>query len=158
MAEIKKAIDINAPLEKVFDYVADASKALTFMPNFTRFEPLGQPRRGLGARVAAAGTVFGMPFKTQLEIVEFEENRRFVSHSTQGVKSVSTWEFRALPDGGTEVTFISDYQMPGGMLGRLFDGAVMAKEVEKNTVQTLVNLKKVIEGRPNLKAVDYASH
>ncbi len=158
MAEIKKAIDINAPLEKVFDYVADASNALTFMPNFTRFEPLGLPRRGLGAKVSAAGTFFGMQFKTQLEIIEFEENQRFVSRSTQGVKSLTTWEFRSLADGGTEVTFTSQYSMPGGMLGRLFDGAVVAKDVEKNTIQTLVNLKKVLENNPRLKAVDFASH
>ena len=38
-------------------------------------------------------------------------------------------------------------------LGRLMDKLVMEKEIEKNTIQTLVNLKKILEGRPNLRAV-----
>jgi hypothetical protein len=30
---------------------------------------------------------------------------------------------------------------------------LMEKEIEKNTINTLVNLKKILEGRPNLRAV-----
>ena len=153
MAEIVKAIDINAPVEKVFNYVADAHNALTYMPNFSRFQPVGQPESGLGAKVEAAGEMMGIHFNTVLEIIEFEDNRKLVSRSTQGIKSLSRWQFKPLPNGGTEVTFVSDYSLPGSMLGRLFDKLIMEKEVEKNTVQTLVNLKKVLEGKPNLRVV-----
>ena len=153
MAEIVKAIDIAAPVEVVFDYVTDPRNALNFMPNFTKFDPIGRPERGLGAKVEAHGTAFGMQFKTILEIVEFVKNRRFVSRTTEGIKSTSTWQFEPLPDGGTEVTFISEYNLPGRMLGRLFDKIVMEKDIEKNTIQTLVNLKKILENRPNLRAV-----
>ncbi len=157
MAEIVKCIDIDAPVEAIFEYVANPHNALTYMPNFTRFAPVGEPERGLGAKVEAAGQFLGMNFKTQLEIVEFEENKKLVSRSTQGVKSVSVWQFKPLPTGGTEVTFISDYSLPGKMLGWMLDKMLMEKDVEKNTVQTLVNLKKVLEGKPNLRVAKFAT-
>lgn len=157
MAEIVKSIDIEAPVEVVFEYVANARNALNYMPNFTKFEPVGQPERGLGAKVEAAGHFLGMHFSTELEIVEFEENQKLVSRSTKGVKSTSTWQFKPLPNGGTEVTFVSDYQLPGRKLGWLLDKMLMEKDVEKNTVQTLVNLKKIMENKPNLRVANYAT-
>jgi uncharacterized membrane protein len=153
MAEIIKSIDIAVPVEVVFDYVTNPYNALTFMSNFSQFKPAGHPERGLGARVDAAGTFMGMQVKTQLEITEFVPNQRFVSRSISGVKSMSTWKFKPLPNGGTEVTFISDYSLPGAGLGRLFDKLLLEKDVEKNTIDTLVNLKKVLEGKPNLRVV-----
>ncbi|HEX2911813.1 MAG TPA: SRPBCC family protein [Chloroflexia bacterium] len=154
MAEIVKSIDIAAPVETVFNYVADPRNALTYMANFSKFEPVGVPEVGLGAKVEASGSFMGMQIKTQLEIVEFIPNQRLVSRSIQGVKSYSIWQFKPLPDGGTEVTFVSDYTPPGSKLGRFLDKLVLEKDVEKNTIETLVNLKKVIEGKPNLRVVN----
>jgi uncharacterized membrane protein len=151
MARIVKAIDIAAPVEMVFDFVSNARNGLKYMANFTRFEPLGQPERGLGARVHASGDLLGVHYETQLEIIKFEPSKALVSRSTQGIKSHSIWQFLPLPDGGTEVTFVSDYVLPGGGLGRVLDRLVIEKSVEKNTIQTLINLKKVIEGKPNLR-------
>lgn len=145
MAEIVKTIEIKADVQTVFQYVANPHNGLNFMPNFTRFAPHGQPEQGLGAKVDAVGSFKGVEFKTQLEIVEFEPNQRFVSRSTQGVKSMSIWQFKALPNGNTLVTFTSDYTLPGKTLGWLLDKMVMEKDVEKTTQQTLVNLKQVIE-------------
>lgn len=153
MAGIVKAIDIAVPVEVAFDYVANPQNGLKFMPNFTKFQPVGPVEHGKGAQVEAAGTMFGVNYKTTLEIIEFVPNQKFVSRSTEGVKSTSTWLFKSNAEGGTEVTFASDYTLPGSFLGRLMDKLVMEKEIEKNTIQTLVNLKKVLEGRPNLRAV-----
>lgn len=153
MAEIVKAIDIAVPVEVAFDFVTNPQNGLKFMPNFTKFQAVGPLSQGKGAKVEAAGTMFGVQYKTILEITEFVPNQKFVSRSTEGVKSNSTWKFKSNPDGGTEVTFASDYTLPGSFLGRLMDKLVMEKEIEKNTIQTLVNLKKILEGRPNLRAV-----
>jgi uncharacterized membrane protein len=153
MAEISKAIDIAVPVEVAFDFVTNPDNGLKFMPNFTKFQAVGPLNRGQGARVEAAGTMFGIQYRTILEITEFVPNRLFVSRSTEGIKSTSTWKFQPLPDGGTEVTFTSDYTLPGKALGRFLDKLLMEKEIEKNTINTLVNLKKILEGRPNLRAV-----
>lgn len=157
MSQITKAIDISLPPQQVFDYIADFRNSLNYMPNFTKFDAIGSIARGLGATVEAEGHFLGMSIKTVLEIVEFEENRRLVSRSTQGVKSISIWDLKPLPDGGTEVTFTSEYSLPGRMLGWMLDRLLVEKDVEKTVVQTLVNLKKVLEGKPNLRVASPSS-
>jgi uncharacterized membrane protein len=157
MAEIVKSIDIDAPVETVFEFVINPHNALKYMANFSKFQPIGQPEQGLGAKVDAAGSFLGMHIHTQLEIVEFEQNKKFMSRSSSGVKSQSTWFFRSLPSGSTEVTFASEYTVPGRKLGWLLDKLLVEKDVEKNTVETLVNLKKAIEGKPNLRVADLAT-
>lgn len=152
MAEITKSIDINVPVDVVFDFVANPHNTIKYSPNFTKFEPTGSKERGLGAIVEATGTFMGLNIKTTLEIVEFEENVKLVSRSIGGVKSMSVWQFKPLPDGsGTEVTFTSDYTVPGSKIGWLLDKMLMQKDVERTTIESLVNLKRLLEGKPNLR-------
>ncbi len=156
MAQIIKCIDINVPVEVAFEYVSNPRNTLKYSPQFNKFESVGPKERGLGAMVEATGHFMGMDIKTKLEITEFIENVRFVSRSVGGVKSTSTWEFKPMPDGSTEVTFTSDYTMPGSFFGKLLDKVVMQKDIEKTTVESLVNLKKLLEGRPNLRVAAHA--
>jgi uncharacterized membrane protein len=95
----------------------------------------------------------GMTIKTTLEVTEFEQNKKFVSRSTKGVKSTSTWEFKEISPEKTEVSFTSDYSLPGRGIGWLLDKMLIEKDVEKTTIETLVNLKKNLEGKPNLRPV-----
>ena len=46
MAEIVKAIDIAVPVEVAFDFVANPHNGLKFMPNFTKFQPVGSRDHG----------------------------------------------------------------------------------------------------------------
>jgi hypothetical protein len=43
--------------------------------------------------------------------------------------------------------------MPGKRLGWLLDKMLIEKDVEKTTIETLVNLKKIMEKKPNLRPV-----
>lgn len=151
MPEITKVIDIMVPANEVFEYVADFRNSLTYMVNFDKFEACGEIAYGAGAEVMAEGRFMSVPIKSRLKIVEFDPPRRFVSQSTEGVESTSTWEFNDLPpfEGvGTEVVFTSNYTVPGGKLfGGLLNGVLVERNIEKQTIQTLVNLKKVLEQR-----------
>jgi len=153
MAEISKSIDINAPVEDIFNFVTDPRNTIKYSPQFTKFEPVGPQEQGLGAKVEAAGNYMGVTVKTTLEVTEFEPNKRFVSRSTTGVKSTTIWEFREISPDKTEVKFTSDYSMPGRGLGWLLDKMLIEKDVEKTTIETLVNLKKIMEKKPNLRPV-----
>lgn len=153
MAEITKSIEIDVPVGVVFDYVTNPHNTVKYSPQFTKFEPVTEQDRGLGAKVEAAGNFMGITIKTTLQVTEFEENKRFVSTSTEGVKSTSVWEFKPLEENKTEVVFTSDYIVPGKKLGWLLDKMMVSKDVEKTTIETLVNLKKILEKRPNLRVV-----
>ncbi len=157
MAEISKIIQINAPVEEVFDFVANPHNTVKYSPQFNSFVPIGPKERGLGARVQVSGTMMGLQFRTVLQIVEFVENSLIVSNSTEGVKSRSKWEFKPNGKGNTEVRFTSNYSLPGSGLGRLLDKMLIQKDVERTTVASLINLKRLIEGTRNAKANNQGS-
>lgn len=145
MLRVERSIDIFAPIERVFAYVADYRTALRWMHNFTRFEPLpGTPTSGLGAQVAVTGTAFGFPVSTTLEIIEFVPERRLVSRSTGRIRTSSEWSF-APTESGTRVTFQSSYDLPA-FVERLVGREEIQRELLGGADQSLANLKRDLEG------------
>ncbi len=146
MATIRKSIEIGAPIAEVFGYVADPANALSWMVGFDEFVPVGSPTAGKGARVRASGRVLGIRVTSYLEIVEFVENDRIVSVTTEGpVRSVSVWAFAPSP-GGTLVTFRGEYRVHGLPVPALGDH-LLAHEVASHTTLSLRHLKRVLEAR-----------
>src|SRR3972149_9535830 len=103
--------DITAPVEEVFEFVADHRNALYYMDHFQSFRPVTPHSYGLGAEVWAGGRLRGIPISTRLRVVAFEKNRRLVSVSTHGIRSASAWSFEPC-SGGTRVTFTAEYAWP----------------------------------------------
>lgn len=145
MARIRKSIEIEAPLEDIFSFVADYRNARHFLQSFSEFQAITKSQRGLGAKARASGKFWGLPVITVLEITEFELNKRIVSKSVSGIRSSSIWTFEP-GRKGTRVTFTAEYTVPGLMIGRLMENLI-EKDVEENTRHTLINLKRLMEKR-----------
>jgi ribosome-associated toxin RatA of RatAB toxin-antitoxin module len=59
MARVEEQAIIPAPVDQVFDLIADHRRALEWLEGFTRFEHVKGPERGLGARVLTEGRMLG---------------------------------------------------------------------------------------------------
>jgi hypothetical protein len=59
MAHVEEQGIVPAPIEDVFDLIADSRRALTWLDGFSRFDALPGPERGRGARVRAEGRYLG---------------------------------------------------------------------------------------------------
>ena len=141
-------VDIAAPVEEVFEFVADYRNALDYMDHLHTFRPVTRHSHGLGAEVWAGGRLHGIPISTRLRVTAFEKNRRLVSVSSHGLRSTSTWSFEP-NNGGTRVTFVAEYALPKVPLaGRLLSGR-LDDAVRVGTRRTLENLKRVLEQRRN---------
>src|SRR5438067_13637294 len=140
MPRVERSALIAVAPEVAFAFVADPANALTWMHGFSRFEHVDAAQRGVGAKVSATGSVFGIPVATTLEIVEYDPPRRLGSRTTGRLKSYSLWEFEPA-DGGTRVSFTGDYDVPGGLL-RFMGGPLVERELEKNAETSLSNLKQ----------------
>ena len=143
MPRVERSALIRTTPERAFGFVADPDNALRWMHSFSRFDPEQAGHAGLGAKVTATGTVMGIPVTTTLEVVEFDPPRRLSSRTTGRLKSYSTWQFEPA-DGGTRVTFLGDYDVPGALL-RMIGGPLVQRELETNAEKSLSNLKAILE-------------
>jgi carbon monoxide dehydrogenase subunit G len=142
MAHVEEQIQVAAPIHDVFELVADHRRARSWLDGFDRFDHVGGPDRGLGARVRAEGRFMGVAVQTHLEIVEYVPPDRLVSQSTTGIKSKTVWALREV-DGGTLVSFVGDYRLPLGL--RLIGDLALEQIVADQTRRSLANLKRLCE-------------
>lgn len=59
MARVEEHAIIAAPIDPVFDLIADHRRALDWLEGFTRFEHVAGPEQGIGARVRTEGRMLG---------------------------------------------------------------------------------------------------
>ena len=141
MATAKSSININAPVEKVFEYVQPETLP-EIWPSFVEVKNVKELPNG-GYSWEWVYKMAGMRFNGASEDTEFVANERTVSHSTGGIESTITWMYQP-EDGGTKVTIIAEYTVPVPLLGRLAE-AFIVKLNEHEAEAILANLKARME-------------
>lgn len=130
---------IDAPIEVVFETVADMRKYSQAVPHVTGVEFLTDSHLGVGTRFRETRVVKGRPTTTEIEVAEFEDNRciRCVS-DTHGTVWDSRFEV-APKDGKTQLTLTMDaraYKLASKIMNPLIRGMVMhAVEDDMDAVQ-----------------------
>lgn len=59
MAHVEEALSIIAPIDQIFELIADHRLALSWLEGFSRFDHVSGPERGVGARVRTEGRMMG---------------------------------------------------------------------------------------------------
>ena len=72
--EVSRTID--APLDLVFQTVADIKNYSKAVPDIVKVEFIGDQQSGLGTRFRETRLMKGKEASTELEVTEFEENRK----------------------------------------------------------------------------------
>lgn len=142
MATVKKSISINAPVEKVFEYVNEPTKLPEVWPSMVDAKDIQILPNG-GKKFRWLYKMAGMRFEGMSEDVDVIPNQKIVSKTGGGVESTITWGFQA-EGGGTMLTFESEYKVPIPLLGRLAE-AFIVKQNEHEAEVLLANLKARME-------------
>jgi uncharacterized membrane protein len=109
------------------------------------FEPVGAKDYGLGS-VFDVHLQLGVPIRTRIETVEFEEGRVIGMDSVKGFKARSRWYFEADGDNRTRITAKVAYDLPFGPAGRAM-GKVMEPVVKQAVNHISQHLKTNLESR-----------
>ena len=137
---------MNAPREKVWDFVIDPNKIGKCLPDLKSLEVEGDNKFVAVARVGI-GFMKG-DFKFQLAIVEQNppSHARLKGTGTGVGSSVNmdTWVDLAEADGGTKLTYKADVQI-GGTLASVGQ-RVIGGTVEKTISEVFRCVKKKLEG------------
>lgn len=142
MAKIQKSIDINAPVEQVFDYVDDPANLPEVWPSLVEIKDV-EPLPGGGHKYRWVYKMAGMHFEGTGQDTEFAPPRRVVATNKGGIESTLTWTFDSTA-GGTTVNLEVAYSVPLPLLSRLAE-AFIIRQNEREMELLLVNLKSRLE-------------
>ncbi len=145
MARIDAKIEVEAPVEKVFDFVA---KVVDNHPKFFRFvqkvEVTSEVKRGTGSTFRYEVKSAGIKNTFENQVTKYVENEMMEWESIAGMKNKGGWYFVPI-EKGTEVTFVMDYELPASYLGKVLDKLFVEKENRKDVHASLQNLKSILE-------------
>lgn len=149
MPIFRHSTDIQAPVERVFAFHMDPTNLVRVSPpgsqtHLVSVSPL--PLR-VGTRVTIRGMQMGMTVTLEAEITALEENRMFEDHQVRG--PFKSWRHRHLFEpisGGTRLTDEIEFEMPGGLAGRLVGMGVVMGQLEKAFAHRHEATKRLLEG------------
>jgi uncharacterized membrane protein len=140
MTTVDKEIMIQAPLEKIFNFLVKPSNLPQIWPSLIEIknEQL-LPNGGYSAKwVYKMG---GMHFQGSSEVTNIIPNCWFTSKTWGAIDSAITWTFRAKNDL-TRVTLTTEYQVPLRRLNRLAETVIVKKnEQEANLILNSLRVK-----------------
>ena len=148
MARLKLTTFINAPVERCFDLSRSIDLHLLSMAT-TGEQAIAGKTRGLiaqGETVTWEAVHFGIRQRLTTTITEMNYPDYFIDEMTEGAfKSMRHLHKFDSRGGGTVMTDEFHYETPFGILGRLFDGLVLARYMTTFLAERNKVIKRVAE-------------
>lgn len=143
MPTFEQTIDVAAPLDEAFLYVADFRTATEWDPGIVQSRRVNNGPIGKGATYDVTAVFRGNRVPFRYEIVEFEENHRLVLHGA-GAKARSADEIRFEQMGdGTRIAYHAVLTMKG--LRRLAE-PFLGRTLDAMGARALAGLKAKLDG------------
>jgi len=116
-----------------------------WMDMFKEVKVTSEKPVGIGTTSRWVGDVGGTRTEVESEVTEFVENQKIAWRSTYrkmtGFGSVTLKPV----EGGTEVTYLIDYELPHSILGEIVVKVIVDRDIEKGIERGLHNLKNLLE-------------
>jgi len=142
MANVKRSITINAPVEKVFNYIADPKVQSEWVPSLVDVTDVSGS--GVGQHYRWTYKMAGVMLKGETTVTENIPNERRVTQSKGGV--TSTWIINLEShDDGSMMELDIEYTIPVPVLGKLAEKIVL-KRNEREADLAMANIKDQMEG------------
>ena len=142
---LAECVEISAPPEAVWDYLAEPEHYLRFMSGVTRWEVQGEQRNGKGARYRMLIRIGAAQVGGLIEMVEWIEPRDMAWSSVTGVDQRGRYRIRKLPGGRSKVELRYQYCVAGSGIWGWISEHVSAPTLGRHMRRTLHQLKRQVE-------------
>jgi uncharacterized membrane protein len=142
MAKVERSITINAPVEKVFNYIDDPLNQLEWVPSTMEITDVSGS--GVGQHYRWTYKMAGVLLKGETTVTEHLPNERIVTQIKGGVTSTWILSFKT-QDGGTMMELDIEYTIPIPVIGKLAEKIVL-KRNEREADLAMANVKEKMEG------------
>lgn len=143
--KVERTVTVDAPAQKLYDVVMDPTRLSEWVTIHHRLEdaPPGMLRKG--SELTQSLKLAGRHFKVHWTVVENDACERVVWEGRGPVGSHARVVYAFTPRGETtEFCYVNEYDLPGGVLGRVAGGAV-ARVAAKEVDGSLARLKRIVE-------------
>jgi carbon monoxide dehydrogenase subunit G len=141
---IAEHVDVLASPGVVWEQVSDPTRVLDFFAGVTRWECVGGPRSGMGARYRMLMRVGSAEVGGLIEVVEFDVERDLAWNSVTGIDQRGRWRVRA-GEHGTRVELRIQFGVAGGGIWSWLSEQLAGPIVRGNVKRTLSQLKRAVE-------------
>jgi ligand-binding SRPBCC domain-containing protein len=152
MTSIKYEIEINAPVDKVFEYYTNPDNIKQAWPQdiIKESESLsGSNKDEEGSEMKVKGEYMGREDEMILEVTEKEQNKRLVTQQKEGpFKSwTSRQEFnQSNGQGTTHIRHVIDYELPTtGKIANFLSGDQAKNKIQQGLQQAAQTVKQKLE-------------
>jgi uncharacterized membrane protein len=140
MISIEKSIVINKPVEEVFAFVTDASKAPSWQGSLESVEGRASM---VGQQHTEVRKLLGRDVRTVVELTAYEPNARWALKVVKGLVPYEVTVLFESHDGGTRLTTRVNGEATG--LFRGMEG-IINSQLEKSMEEDTRRLKRILEG------------
>jgi carbon monoxide dehydrogenase subunit G len=144
--KVERNIEIAAPPERVYDVVMDPSRLEDWVTIHHHLEDAPNGPLEKGSKLTQCLKLAGKKFKVRWTVVENDPCRRVVweGKGPVGSKAHIEYGFEAENGNRTDFSYLNQYDLPGGALGRIA-GRTVARVTQRELEGSLQRLKSLVE-------------
>jgi carbon monoxide dehydrogenase subunit G len=143
--KVERTVDIAAPPQRVYDVVMDPARLEEWVTIHHHLEDAPNGRLRKGSKMTQCLKLAGKKFKVRWTVVENDPCVRVVWEGRGPVASHARVVYGLEGDGdGTKFSYLNEYDLPGGALGRIATRAV-SRVTQKELEGSLQRLKSLVE-------------
>ena len=152
MTTIQTQIEINAPLNTVFEYYTNPDNIKESWPRdiVKESENVSGQKSEEGSEMKVKGEYMGKQDEMLLEVVEKEQNKRLVTRQTEGPfqKWESTQEFQSNGNNSTNVNHTINYKLTTiGKISNFLTGGQAENKIREGAYRAALTGKQKLELR-----------
>src|ERR1051325_9968296 len=150
MTTIQNQIEINAPIEQVFEYYTNPDSIKESWPKdiVKESENVSGQKSEEGSEMKVEGEYMGKRDEMILEVAQKEQNKRLVTKQTQG--PFQSWEsiqeFQSNGNNSTKVNHTINYELPtAGKIANFLTGSQAEDKIRQGIEQAAQTVKQRLE-------------
>ena len=150
MTEVQYQTEINAPVEKVYEYYTNPNNIQEAWPQdiVKESEDISGSKNEEDSEIRVKGQYMGKEEEMRLEVIDKEENRRLVTRQIQGPfkKWESIQEFQGNGNNTTHIKHSIDYELPTtGKIANMLSGSQADDKVRQGLELAAQTVKQKLE-------------
>ena len=150
MTKVEYQTNINAPVERVYEYYTDPNNIQEAWPKdiVKESKDISGSKNEEGSEMRVKGQYMGKEEEMRLQVVDKEQNRRLVTTQIQGPfkKWDSIQEFQGNGTNTTHVKHSIDFELPTtGKIANMLSGSQADSKIRQALQQAAQNVKQKLE-------------